>query len=212
GHRPGRAEAGGHHRQARNGSQPVNPASSERALLLRARRGDDAAARALWDRLAGRMIAYATFVAGAADAEDIAQTVFLRALQAPRRDIRRINDGAGWLLRATRNEALNTRRADQRRRARDNAAAPAAPSPGPAAGHDGDEQLLAALAALPRAQHEAVWLHHCCGLTFDQLACPLGVPRSTAASRYRAGIRRLRKALCEPECPPEKEPSHVSPA
>lgn len=191
---------------------------TDRELLLRARKGDEGAARALWDRLAPRMIAYATLIAGAADAEDIAQTVFLRALQAPRRDIRRIDDGAGWLLRAARNEALNTLRSGNRRQAREQAAASAASArtdalpPGPSASAppaSADEQLLAALATLPPHQHEAVWLHHCCGLTFDQLALALDLPRSTAASRYRAGIRRLREALCPLPCPPEKEPSHV---
>jgi RNA polymerase sigma-70 factor (ECF subfamily) len=183
----------------------------DRDLLLRARRGDEGAARALWDSLAPRMIAYAAILTGPADAEDITQTVLTRALRASRRDIARIDDLAAWALRATRNESLNTTRSRARRQAREGAVAAArvpeihphdADSPG---GFAPDEALRAAFAALPPEQHEAVWLHHCAGLTFDQLAIALDLPRSTAASRYRAGIRRLREALCDTR---QKEPSH----
>src|SRR5690606_40165352 len=86
------------HRETDDGGKPVSDLPRERELLLRARKGDEGAARALWQRLAPRMIGYAGLIAGAADAEDVAQVVFVRALSARRREIARIDDLAGWLL------------------------------------------------------------------------------------------------------------------
>jgi RNA polymerase sigma-70 factor (ECF subfamily) len=155
------------------------------------------------------MIGYATLVAGHEDAEDIVQSVFVRALSARRRDLARIEDGAAYLLGATRNEALNTLRARGRRAVREQGAAERsalqAPGTPGALGALGptDEPMAEALHGLPEDQREAIWLRHGAGLSFDQLALALGVPRSTAASRYRAGVDRLREALRE------KEPSHV---
>jgi DNA-directed RNA polymerase specialized sigma24 family protein len=40
-------------------------------------------------------------------------------------------------------------------------------------------------------------LKHAGGLTFDQIALALDINRSTAASRYRAAIERLRAALTD---------------
>ncbi|MFG0283414.1 MAG: RNA polymerase sigma factor [Phycisphaerales bacterium JB039] len=176
----------------------MNTSPSQRELLLRARRGDEGAARALWQAMAPRMLAYAAMLAGSADAQDIVQGVFMRALRARRRDLARIDDGAAYLLGATRNEAMNTLRARNRRHAHESAAPPA-----PAISAPADDALLKALSALPEPQREAVWLRHGAGLTFDQLALALDLPRSTAASRYQAGVSALRAALRE------KEPTHA---
>lgn len=51
-------------------------------------------------------------------------------------------------------------------------------------------------------------LRHIAGLSFDQLAAALGVPRSTASSRYDRALRTLRDAI-EPAPVPVEEPSHV---
>ena len=176
----------------------MNTSPPERDLLLRAHRGDEGAARALWRAMAPRMLTYAAMLAGSADAPDIVQGVFVRALRARRRDLARIDDGAAYLLGATRNQALNTLRARKRRHAHESAALPA-----PASSRPVDDALLDALAALPEPQREAVWLRHGAGLTFDQLALALDLPRSTAASRYQAGVETLRAVLRE------KEPSHA---
>lgn len=172
------------------------PASSERELLLRARKGDEGAARALWEALAPRLLSYASLLAGEVDADDIVQAVFVRVLRAPRRQIAGPDDLTAWMLRCVRNEALNTLRSGARRRARE--AGAQAPEIGASVAQPPDPELNAALATLPPEQREAVWLYHAAALTFDQLALALDVPRSTAASRYRVGIRRLREALHGP--------------
>ena len=48
---------------------------------------------------------------------------------------------------------------------------------------------------LPPPQREALYLRHFAGLTFAQIGRVAGVPTFTAASRYRLGIRRLRRMM-----------------
>ena len=57
------------------------------------------------------------------------------------------------------------------------------------------DRATAALSQLPTAQREAVYLHHFAGLAFREIGRVTGVPTFTAASRYRLGIARLRRAL-----------------
>ncbi len=51
------------------------------------------------------------------------------------------------------------------------------------------------LQRLPATQREAVWLRHFAELSFAQIGEATAVPTFTAASRYRLGMRRLRKLL-----------------
>jgi RNA polymerase sigma-70 factor (ECF subfamily) len=52
-----------------------------------------------------------------------------------------------------------------------------------------------ALRSLPAAQREAIVLHHFSGLTFADIGRVMGVPTFTAASRFRNGIRTLRRLM-----------------
>jgi len=51
------------------------------------------------------------------------------------------------------------------------------------------------LAQLPLAQRDAIYLQHFAGCTYAEIGRIVGAPAFTAASRYRAGIRRLRRLL-----------------
>jgi RNA polymerase sigma-70 factor (ECF subfamily) len=134
-----------------------------------------------------------------ADAEDIVQDAFVRFW--PRR--RRVADAKAYLYRCVMRCAADWFRAQQRRRARERAAARS-----PSQEHEplfrrhpqaAERQALieAALSQLPPEQRDVLVLKIWAGLTFAQIARVLDVPQNTAASRYRYAIESLRKDRVE---------------
>src|SRR4051812_46274489 len=97
------------------------PTRSDHDLLLLTVRGDEAAARELWERWGGRLIAFATVLlrhaGGHAAASDVVQSVFCRILTTDRGSLASVQDVGAWLARAVRNESLNYIRAADRRQA-----------------------------------------------------------------------------------------------
>ena len=55
------------------------------------------------------------------------------------------------------------------------------------------ERACLLLSQLPAAQRETIFLHFFHELPFSAIGRITGVPTFTAASRYRLGIRRLRR-------------------
>jgi len=185
--------------------------ADDRQLLLRMRRGDEAAAALLWQRHATRLLAYARAILGRRDphgAHDIVQQIFLTALRAPRSQATAVLDVPGWLLILTRHAAINHVRSLRREQARLNHVPRPSPSPATVVSHPESTDLTSALDQLPRPMREVVVLKHIAGLTFDQIAESLGANRSTLASRYRAALDLLRTMLADP-LPPLPEVSHA---
>jgi len=111
-----------------------------------------------------------------------------------------------WLLRITRNRAIDRlrRRASWRRRATRALAFGALPDPAvPAvepneAAHPGwhvHESVHGALRALPDDQRAAVELAYFGGLTHSEVAGQLGIPIGTVKTRLRLAIDKLRGSL-----------------
>lgn len=161
-------------------------------------RGDGEAARALWAAHAGRLTALARVVTGShADAMDAVQEAFVAVLGLSAAEVGRVEDAGAYLAGAVRGRALNIVRASARRekherRGVESAGVPALRLVG---GADEDPALEEALAGLALEVREVVALKHIAGLTFDQIAGVVGVPRATAASRYYSGIEQLRATL-----------------
>ncbi len=175
------------------------------ATLLAIRRGDEAAARALWNMHAPGLVAYARAVLrrreNGQDADDIVQSAFCRIMRVDERELLAVRDPGAWLARITRNTAINwlrTHRRDLARRGR------AGPEPRSAPSPTTDPAVADAVDALPPRLREVIVLRHIAGLTFDQIELATGVNRSTAASRYRAALTLLRESLelSGPNCPP----------
>lgn len=163
----------------------------DRELLLDTHRGCERSARTLWAAHAPRLLAFARALVGPHDAEDVVQSVFCGLLDLPRRRISEVRDVPAFLAATTRRAALNTLRSARRRRVRHQS--PKTPPSGPRApAHDG---LQEAIDSLPRRWREVLILKHVAGLTFDQMGVALGLPRDTAASRYRAALAALRMML-----------------
>lgn len=167
----------------------------ECTLLRRTHAGHEPSARALWNLHAGWMLAYARALLGprgAAGAEDVVQGVFCRILELDRRTIRQVREVRPWLAQSVRRHALNHIRAARRTHARESRAPAPTSHPAPLIGAP---ELAAALATLPRRLREVVHLRHVAGLTTDQAALALGLPRGTVASRHHAAMHTLRALL-----------------
>jgi RNA polymerase sigma-70 factor (ECF subfamily) len=164
--------------------------------------GDPDAFAALYDRLAFRLLGAArTMTASAADAEDVVQDLFV-ALARGRARLAAVADLEAYVFTMLRNAIRRRgRRAAIDRRAvlaiaqdrRDTGAHATAAAELP------DDELAAAVAALPEAQREVVALKIDAGLTFAEIAAVTGTSLNTAASRYRYALEKLRTALADPE-------------
>jgi RNA polymerase sigma-70 factor (ECF subfamily) len=148
---------------------------------------------AAYDQHAGPLYRYLLgLLSSAEEAEDALQEVFLGLLRRPKSVP--IADLRAYLFRAARNQAIQALR---RRRAHACGASISWVDPGACAP---EERALAidvdrALTELPVEQREVVVLKLSEGLTFAEISAVLGIPASTAASRYRLGLARLRNLL-----------------
>jgi RNA polymerase sigma-70 factor, ECF subfamily len=111
-----------------------------------------------------------------------------------------------WLLRITRNRAIDRLRRRARGRARltraqaqgalpEDTMAPVEPNEAARPGWHVHESVHAALAALPPEQREAVQLAYFRGLTHAEIARTLEIPMGTVKTRLRLAFDKLRVAL-----------------
>jgi RNA polymerase sigma-70 factor (ECF subfamily) len=153
------------------------------------------------DHLAHLRRSAAALTRNRADAEDLVQEAYVRALRASRRFQPGTNLRA-WLSTILRNLTLNHRRDAHRWRAVFEPADPAldshagiapastAPDQELMAGVIGPE-LQAALAALPQSLRDAVWLRDVEDMSYAAIAAHQGIPIGTVMSRIARGRRQL---------------------
>jgi RNA polymerase sigma factor (sigma-70 family) len=174
----------------------------EAELVERARKGDTGAYEELVRMHQAGAHRAAFVVAGdAADAEDAAQSAFIKAFYALDR-FRGDAPFRPWLLRIVTNEALNRRRSSARRRAvaerlaKGRPRVDAAPSPEDAAlSTERSRAVLAALGRLRDRDRLLISYRYFLGLTEAEMAETLGVPRGTIKSRLSRAMDRLRKVV-----------------
>ncbi len=141
------------------------------------------------------LLAYARLLTRhAEDAEDALQDALSRVAGSPRV---RVENPRAYLFAAVRNASLNVMRAHERRRRREDAAIGDGKGvfQEPVERSEEVAALNAALNAIPAPQREVVMLKVWGGLTFAEIAEMLGIPRATAASRYRYALDELRTQL-----------------
>lgn len=170
-------------------------------LLNATHKGSESAARELWSRHSGSLLALArAILRDAAAGEDAVQQVFCRLLSLDRRTLAQVSDVRAWLAQLVRREAINQIRSQRRRSDREAGSrqrdARHADTHG-ASPPSGDVELRQAVERLPRRLREIIVLKHMCGLTFDQIGLALGLSRNTAAGRHRQALAALRVALDE---------------
>jgi RNA polymerase sigma-70 factor (ECF subfamily) len=154
--------------------------------------------------LAHQRIAFRTaylLTGNSADAEDAAQTAFVKAWQALGR-FRRGAPFRPWLLAIVANEAKNRLRSGGRRDelfqrlAAGTDSGGAAPSPEQALERSEERARLArGLQALPEEQRLTIGLRYFLDLDEADLAAVLGVRRGTVKSRLARALARLREEV-----------------
>jgi RNA polymerase sigma-70 factor, ECF subfamily len=124
-------------------------------------------------------------------ADDAAQDAFVRAIRSLSSFDRR-KPFAPWIAKVAVNCARDLLRAERRQRVGNPGGEVQAPLPADV------NELLVAVAALPRDQREAVVLHHVLGFTLREVAEIVGAPEGTVTSRLGRGVARIRRTM-EPE-------------
>lgn len=174
---------------------------SDESLLAGLAAGDPEGSTAFVRRFQGRVYGLAlTIVGDPSVAEDVAQEAFLRAwrhagLYEPSRG--RV---ASWLLRITRNLALDALRMrrytpmDPDVMLRMAASSESEPEDQAIVTHE-IHRLRSDLLELPPEQRRAVLLAAFYGRTAREIGGIEGIPVGTAKTRIRAGMRKLREAL-----------------
>jgi RNA polymerase sigma-70 factor, ECF subfamily len=163
-------------------------------LMLRYQSGDGSALAELYREVAPGMINYLYgFTGSTALSEDLLQEVFLRVHRVrhtflPGRPVK------PWLYAIARHVAIDAqrRRARERARAAREGRSDAAPPP---AGERGD--LLAALAAVPPTQREALLLTKLAGFSVREAAVALGTSEGAIKVKVFRALQALRRVFTE---------------
>jgi len=154
-------------------------------------------------RLAGELLQHEDFLrrlaralVGGAEADDLVQEVWQRALAHPPAE------GApprAWLARVARNLASNRRRGEARRREREERAAAPEAQPDPAAELERRfelrQRVVQALDGLDEPFRGTLLLRYFEALSLEEIALRQGVPLATAKSRHLRALEKLRAAL-----------------
>ena len=158
--------------------------------------GRPAALEELYDAAAPKLYGLALWRTGSEeDAADVVQDVFVRVVEQGSR-LAKVRNPKAWLLAVTHRAAIDTTRRRRRREAE-----PIDGFPFLTAADDDSERMVdaaqvsALLAGLPETQRDVVYLKHFAGCTFAEIGEIVGVPKFTAASRYRNGVSKLRRLM-----------------
>jgi RNA polymerase sigma-70 factor (ECF subfamily) len=159
--------------------------------------GEERAFRSLYDRVGARLYRTALGLLGRReDAEDAVQDLFLSLVRS-RRKLSAVKDLTPYLFTALRHSAARIL-ARRRRDPVTSEAVSGGEVPGAPSVEDPSERarlLESARRSLPPEQQEVLTLKLEGDLTFAQIGNVLGVTPSTAASRYRYALEKLRAAL-----------------
>lgn len=180
--------------------------SDEVLIELVARRDADAFT-VLYDRYSRPVYAMAVYLLGQAEAEDATQEAFLRLWSKADQFDPHSGSFQAWFMAIARHHIFRQlRRKSQRRQlaASDQVNQILASLPDPTANPEEDtwlreqgDQILQALAELPREQRRVLVLSYFGGLSHSTIAEHLDLPPGTVKKRIRLGLQKLRAALAE---------------
>jgi RNA polymerase sigma-70 factor (ECF subfamily) len=162
-------------------------------ILAGCRRGDRAAQRELYDRFCRTVYRLAARLAGAHEAADLTQEVFLRVF-ATLHQFRGEARFATWLYRVAVNECLRHLRG-RPPRPDPLAAEPACPAAGPERVVEQADLLERALAGLDAPLRAVFLLREVEELSYQEIAAVLGIPVGTVASQLRRARAQLQGFL-----------------
>lgn len=182
---------------------------TETELIRRVQKGDEAAARTLYDRYAPRVYAVVRRVAGDdALADDWAQEAWIRVFRALP-GFRGEAAFSTWLHRVAVNSALQGLRGRNRHEARESAV-PAASEPAALPEPAGLRVALErAMARLPGGMRQVLVLHDVEGFTHDEIGEMLGIAAGTSKSQLFKARAKMRELLA-PEGRVEERKAYVA--
>jgi RNA polymerase sigma-70 factor (ECF subfamily) len=168
-------------------------------LVEAAKDGDPEAFGALFDHFYGPVYRYvAARVGRPSDAEDLAQLVFVKALEAlPRYELRGVPFG-GWLFRLARNVVIDHVRTRREHVTLDIIVQQSAEDDGPdelAALRQDMDSVAFALRRLTPEQREAIQLRFFAGLSAKEAAIAMGRQEGTVRGLQFRAIAALRREL-----------------
>jgi RNA polymerase sigma-70 factor (ECF subfamily) len=184
---------------------PAADPETDRLLVGRVVRGDEAALADLYDRWVDRVYSIAAHVTGASDgADDVVEKVFSQIWkEAARYDAER-GSVAAWIVTIARSHALTARRAEGRRLRHnemrtqflrhEGTISAASPLQNLEAGED-RQAVHKAMSSLPDDQERVVRMAFFEGLTQAEIAERLGIPLGTVKTRVRLAFVKLRRTL-----------------
>jgi RNA polymerase sigma-70 factor (ECF subfamily) len=162
------------------------------ALLRRVAAGQSAAFTGLVDRYGQRLYRAALALVGnAADAEDVVQETFAGAFEAARR-FRGEASVKTWLLKILLRQAARIHRKRRKWRFLSlTTAEESTAAPGPAERVDAEMDVPIMLRGLSAEHRQVIVLRELQGLSYEEMAETLGVPRGTVESRLHRARREL---------------------
>jgi len=167
-----------------------------RGLFADLAAGRLAALDELYDVAAPRLFGLALWRTGSKDdAADVVQDVFVRVAEQGAR-LTKVRNPRAWIMTVAHRAAIDLVRRRSRHRTEPlEKCAYLIP-----AADDGERtleatQVSALLAGLPDTHRVVIYLKHFAGCTFAEIGDIVGVPKFTAASRYRNGIQKLRELM-----------------
>ena len=168
-------------------------------LVLDAQRGDPWAFGRIFDLYHGPVYRFiASRVGRPSDAEDLTQTVFVKALEAlPRYEVRGVPFG-GWLFRLARNTVIDHLRTRREHRDLDAASERPAEGAGPedvAGARQELDAVARALSALTDEQRMVIELRFFAGLSAREVAEAMGKQEGTIRGLQFRAIAALRRKL-----------------
>jgi RNA polymerase sigma-70 factor (ECF subfamily) len=166
----------------------------EKALVQACRRGEDWAMEALYHRYKRRVFGVVTRIAGPADAEEVAQEVFVRIFRGLAK-FRGDSQLSTWIYRLSVNAALTyvTRRPKDRggEEKLETMAAPSRPRRDPQLA----ARLESALQELPTGYRTVLVLHDVEGLSHEECAAIMGCRVGTSKSQLHKARAKMRELL-----------------
>ncbi len=170
-------------------------ASVSDSLIERISSGDKKALTELYEEAKAAVYGFALSVLrNASDAEDIMQDTFVR-IYVSAAEYKPRGKPMAWILTITRNLCLMNLRAGKRTLAE---SAWETPDPQDHTGTWTDRIVLnAAMTVLTDEERQIVILHAVSGLKHREIASLLCIPLSTALSKYRRALSKLRRQLEE---------------
>ena len=171
---------------------------SDDELIAGVAASDPAALAEIVNRYGSILAAVATRAVGAEAGQDVVQDVLTRLWQNPARFDATRAPLRAYLILQVRSRALDVRRTDTARRAREVRDESSSGRRSQSNGLDelySYETLGALMAELGDEEREPIFLAFFDGYTYREVAAKLGLPEGTVKSRIRSGLQRLRTGL-----------------